>query len=95
MEVLGEGAQERPAFVDQQRCQARGCIEGVGDLEELRRLQATASKRPLDRRADVVCSADPHAGAIFEQGTGLIGLVEPASDDDRVTGRLERVGEAA
>ena len=70
MQVLGEGAQQRAALVGEARGQPRRGIERVGDLEELRRFEASAARRALDRRADVVGAADPDAGSLLEERRG-------------------------
>ena len=92
---MAELAQERPAVVGEERGQPRGCIEGLRDLEELRRLEAPAAGRALHGRTDVTGRPDPRAGPLLEERPRLVGLVEPARHDDRVVRRLERLGQAA
>ncbi len=95
VELAPQVAQQRPALVGERGRQAGGRIERVGDLEELGRLQPAATRRPLDRRADVAGRPDPDARPFLEERPRLVGLVERAGDDDRVVGRLERLGQPA
>ena len=95
MQVLADLAQEWPPLVCEQRGEARGGVERVGDLQELGRLQAPAPCRTLDRGTDVVRAADSEPGPLLEQGEHLIRLVESAGHDDPVARRLERLGELA
>ena len=95
VELAPEVAQQRPALVGERRRQPRGRIERVGDLEELGRLQPSATRGPLDRRADVAGRSDPDARPLLDERPRLVGLVERAGDDDRVIGRLERLGQPA
>ena len=90
-----EVAEQRPPLVGERRREAGGRVEGLGDLEELRRVEAAAAHGPADPRLDVVGRPDAHPGAVLEQLPGLVGLVQAAPDDDRVVGRLEGLGEAA
>src|SRR5207245_10101658 len=77
------------------RLEPRGRVEGIGELEELGRLEPTTPRRTLDRRSDVTGGADPDPGPLREQGPGLVGLVEAAGDHDRVAGWQQGVREAS
>jgi hypothetical protein len=90
-----EVAKQRPAVVRERRLEAGGGIEGLGDLEELRRVEPAATRGAPDPGLDVVRGSDPHAGAFLQQLPGLVGLVEPARDDHGVARWLQSLGEAA
>ncbi len=92
---MAELAQERPAVIGEQGSQPRGRIERLADLEELDGFEATSSGRPFDRGPDVGRPADAGARSLLDERARLIGLVEPARDDDRVARRLECLGEAS
>jgi len=93
VQVLAERPEERAPLVGQARREPHGRIERGGDLEELGRLQPAAPRGSLVRRADVVGAADPDPGALLEQRSRLVGLVEAARHDHRVARRLERLGQ--
>jgi thioredoxin reductase (NADPH) len=59
---VAELAQERPAIVGQGRREPGRRVEGLGQLEELRGLEAAAARGALDGGSDVVRRADPGAG---------------------------------
>jgi hypothetical protein len=94
VELAGEGVEQRPAVVRQRRLQPGRRIEGVGELEELARVEPASPRRPLDGRADVVRRADAGARPLAEELADLVGLVEGPGDDYRLVARLERFGEA-
>ena len=94
MEPPAEVAQERPALLGERRGQPCGGVEGVGDPDELLRVEPAAARRTTHPRIDVVGGTDAHAGPFLEQGPGLVRLVEPAADDDLVAGRDEGLREA-
>jgi hypothetical protein len=94
VEAPPEITQQRPPLLGERRRESRRGVEGLGNLEEVLRVQAPAAHRAADPRIDVVRRADADAGALLEQRTGLVGLVEAATDDDRVVGRLEGLREA-
>ena len=94
VELARELAQQRPAFLGQDPGQPAGRLEGLGDLEEVGRIQAAAPGCPLDPRPDVVGRADPGAGALAQQPPGLVGLVQAPAHDRGLVGRLEGLGEA-
>ena len=70
VELAGERVEQRPAVVGERRLEAGGRVERVGDLEELRRIEAAAARRALDRRPDVVRAADPDAGPLARAAPG-------------------------
>ena len=93
VDAATEVAQQWPALLGERRLEARGGVERLGDLEELRRVEPAAPRRAPDPRLDVVRGTDPHPGPLLEQLARLVRLVEAAGDDDRVAGRLEVLGE--
>ena len=93
MQLATEIAQERSALVGEDRREAGRGVERLRDLEELGGLEAPAADRPVDRRSDVACRADPCAGSLLEEVAGLVGLVQAAGDDDRVARRFQRLGQ--
>src|SRR5919201_1755942 len=95
MKLTAELTQQRPPLVGEGGGQTGGGVERVRDLDELGRIEATATRGAFDPRSDVVRRTDTHARPLAEEVAGLVGLVEPASDDDRVAARLERLCETA
>ncbi len=93
MELVTELAQQRPALVGERRRQPRGRIEGVGDRQELFRIEPPATDRAFDRRADIMRRTDAHTRVVRQERPRLVGLVELARDDDRIRRRLERLGQ--
>ncbi len=93
VELAPELAQQRAPVVGQRRRQPGGRIEGVGDLEELGRVQAAAAGRALDGRPDVAGGADADARPLLDERPGLVGLVEHPAHHDRVARRLEGRGQ--
>ena len=75
--------------------QARDRLEGDHHVDELERIQSTRPGGTLDGRADVPGAADADARPLGEQGSGLVGLVQPATDEDRVGARFDRLRQAA
>ena len=63
--------------------------------QELGRLEPAAAGRTLDMRADVPSAADADVRPLPQEPARLVGLVEPATDHDRVGRRLERLREPA
>ena len=94
MQVATEVAQERPSVVGEDGAEPRGRIDRVGDLEEVGRIQPAAAHGALDRRTDVVSAADAHGRPFLQEGEGLVRLVQPACDDQRLVRRLQRLGKA-
>ena len=82
-QLVEEGA----PIVDEDGGQPRRRIEGLGKLEELERLQAAATGRPLDPRPDVARRADADARPVLDQRPRLVRLVEAAGDHDRIGAR--------
>jgi hypothetical protein len=78
------------------RCglQAGGGIERGPDVEELLRVQAAAANGTLDRGPDVAGTGDPDAGALLDERSRLVGLVQRTGDEDRVCLGLEQLGDA-
>ncbi len=84
MQLAAQLPQERPAFVGERSGQARGGVEGLGDLQELGRVQPAAASRPVHSRPDVVRGSDADAGAFHEERSRLVGLVQAPGDEHRI-----------
>lgn len=95
VELPPQLAQQGSALVGERRGQAGGRIEGLGDLEELPRLQPPAPRGPLDRRTDITSRPDPDTRSFLDEPARLVRLIQPARDDDRVVRGLERLGQSA
>jgi hypothetical protein len=95
VKVAAELTEQRPPLVREGRLESRGCVERLGDLEELGRVEAPASSRALRPRTDVVGRADTDTRTVAQQAAGLVGLVEATGDEDRVALRRQRLGQAA
>ena len=93
MELLAKLAQERAALLGQDRSEPAGRLEGLGDLDEVGRIQPATPARPLNPGSDVVGRADPSRGSLAQQATGLVRLIERPSDQDRLVRRFEGIGE--
>jgi hypothetical protein len=89
VDLASELAQERSPVVGEARSQPRSGIEGLGDLEEVRRIEPAAACRTLDPRADVARRPDPDPRSLLEHPARLVRLVERPRHDDRIRGRLE------
>jgi hypothetical protein len=86
--------QERPSLLGQDVAQPRDRVEGDHDVNQLEGLQPAGPGGTFDGRADVARAADTDARSLREQVASLVGLVEPACDQDRVRTRLDRLREA-
>ena len=86
--------QERPSLLGQDVAQPRDRVEGDHDVHQLERLQPAGPGGTFDGWADVARAADTDARSLREQVASLVGLVEPACDQDRVRTRLDRLRKA-
>ena len=70
VELAAQVVEQRPAVVGEDGLEPGGRVEGVGELEELARVEPASAGRPLDRRADVVGRADADAGPLLTGARG-------------------------
>ena len=66
MELAAKVAEERPSIVGERGREPIGRIERLRDLDELRRVEPAAARRPFDGRADVVGGPDPDPRTLLE-----------------------------
>jgi hypothetical protein len=95
MQLATQLAEQRPSLVGERCGQAGDRVQRVGDGQEPLGIQPAPARRTFDERPDVVRRADADARSILEQRTRLVGLVEPARDDDRVGRGFQGLGEPA
>jgi hypothetical protein len=82
------------SLVGERRGEAGGRVQGLGDPEELRRVQASSADGPVHPRPDVLRSPDAEAGTLLQQGSRLVRLIEHPGDHDVVRGWLQPIGES-
>ncbi len=93
VEVVPQLAKQRASVIGEDGGQSGRRVQRVGDLEEVRRLQASTASGPVDPWADVVGAADTDGRPFLEQRERLVGLVERAGDDHGLAGGFERFGQ--
>src|ERR687887_86183 len=93
MQLATELPQERSPLVGKRCREAGGGVQRVSDLDELRGIEASASDRPFDPRADVMRRADADPRSPEEELARLVGLVEAAGNDHRVPAGLQGLRE--
>ena len=95
MEVNRQLPKERPSIFCKDEAQSPGRVNGVGQLQELRRLQAATTAGTIDRWADVVRSTDADTWPFLDQGACLVRFVERSRHDDRLMARFKGLGQQA
>ena len=95
MEIARQITKQWTPVLCQYEAESSGCLDGVGQLEELRRLQTTPAGRAIDPRPDVVRPADPNAGSFLDQGACLVRFIERPRHDHGLVARFEGLGQTA
>ena len=92
MDLASQIAQKRPAIAAERLTESRRSLQGLGDIQEVPRLEAAATHGTLDPGQDVLAAPDPRAGMLRHERARLRGFLEAAGHDDPIGGRLERLG---